>query len=110
MPTTPEHRAVVLASQEEKHRLRSWDLIIVASQAILDHLGTLLVSTMQTLYGMDSSAVVRRVRAAVQQTSLGFVRRSLHAPISDDLEVRICLDQNLSDENVALEFFELYIK
>ena len=30
-------------------------------------------------------------------------------PITENMEVRICLDQGLDDENVALEFFELYI-
>ena len=35
--------------------------------------------------------------------------KAFPAPISEDLEVRICTDQSLSDENVALEFFELYI-
>ena len=29
--------------------------------------------------------------------------------ISDDLEVRICLDQDNNNEDVAIEFFELYI-
>ena len=31
-------------------------------------------------------------------------------PISEDLEVRICTDQDLDDENVAIESFELYIQ
>ena len=70
-------KPLVRASQEERHRLLSSDLIIIASQAILDHLGTLLPSTMQTLYGTDSSVVVWRARAAVHQTSRGFARRSL---------------------------------
>ena len=35
--------------------------------------------------------------------------KAFPAPISEDLEVRICTDQTLYDENVALEFFELYI-
>ena len=30
-------------------------------------------------------------------------------PIIENLEVRICLDEDLDNENVALEFFELYI-
>ena len=30
-------------------------------------------------------------------------------PISENLEVRICTDQELSNENVAIETFELYI-
>ena len=30
-------------------------------------------------------------------------------PITEDMEVRICLDEGLDNENVALEFFELYI-
>ena len=43
--------------------------------------------------------------------NLAWFCKTLPAPISGyNLEVRICLDQNLSDENVALEFFELYIK
>ena len=31
-------------------------------------------------------------------------------PISEDLEVRICIDEVLSNENVAIESFELYIQ
>ena len=30
--------------------------------------------------------------------------------VSSDLEVRICMDEPVNNENVALEFFELYIK
>ena len=30
-------------------------------------------------------------------------------PISEELEVRICLDEPVDNENVAIEFFELYI-
>ena len=35
--------------------------------------------------------------------------RNFPTPITEDLEVRICLDEGLDNENVALEFFELYI-
>ena len=35
--------------------------------------------------------------------------KSFPTPISEDLEVRICTDESLQNENVALEFFELYI-
>ena len=35
--------------------------------------------------------------------------KTFPTPISEDLEVRICLDQVLNDENVALKFFELQI-
>ena len=31
-------------------------------------------------------------------------------PISEDLEVRICTDQSIDDENVGIESFELYIQ
>ena len=36
--------------------------------------------------------------------------KTFPTPISEDLEVRICTDQNLNDENVAIESFELYIQ
>ena len=36
--------------------------------------------------------------------------KTLPTPISGDLEVRICTDELIDNENVALEFFELYIK
>ena len=35
--------------------------------------------------------------------------KSFPTPISEDLEVRICLDEPVYNENVAIEFFELYI-
>ena len=35
--------------------------------------------------------------------------KTFPTPISEDLEVRICTDESLLNENVALEFFELYI-
>lgn len=34
--------------------------------------------------------------------------KTFPTPISEDLEVRICMDQPTYDENVGLEFFELY--
>ena len=36
--------------------------------------------------------------------------KTFPTPISEDLEVRICTDQGLEDENVAIESFELYIQ
>eukprot|EP00731_Ephydatia_muelleri_P003802 Em0001g3802a len=36
--------------------------------------------------------------------------KTFPTPISEDLEVRICTDQELNDENVAIESFELYIQ
>ena len=36
--------------------------------------------------------------------------KSFPTPISEDLEVRICLDEPVDNENVAVEFFELYIR
>ena len=36
--------------------------------------------------------------------------KTFPTPISEDLEVRICTDQGLDDENVAIESFELYIQ
>ena len=35
--------------------------------------------------------------------------KTFPVPISENLEVRICTDEFLANENVALEFFELYI-
>ena len=43
------------------------------------------------------------------QPNLPWFCKAFPAPISEDLEVRICTDQSIFDENVALEFFELYI-
>ena len=36
--------------------------------------------------------------------------KTFPTPISEDLEVRICTDQDVDDENVAIESFELYIQ
>ena len=36
--------------------------------------------------------------------------KTFPTPISENLEVRICLDQGAGDENVAIEFFELYVQ
>ena len=35
--------------------------------------------------------------------------KTFPTPISEDLEIRICTDETVENENVALEFFELYI-
>ena len=35
--------------------------------------------------------------------------KTLPHPITEDMEVRICLDEGPNNENVAVEFFELYI-
>ncbi|KAL5476198.1 hypothetical protein EMCRGX_G026114 [Ephydatia muelleri] len=47
--------------------------------------------------------------ACCEQPSLPWFCNTLATPISEDLEVRICLDEPLNTENVAIEFFELYI-
>ena len=36
--------------------------------------------------------------------------KTFPTPISEDLEVRICTDENVDNENVAIESFELYIQ
>ena len=36
--------------------------------------------------------------------------KTFPTPISEDLEVRICTDEDLDNENVAIESFELYIQ
>ena len=45
-----------------------------------------------------------RSRAEIHQTSHGSA-----TPSSEEIEFRICLDQPVGDDNVAVEFFELYI-
>ena len=42
--------------------------------------------------------------------NLGWFCKKFSTAITEDIEVRLCVDQDLQDENVALEFFELYIK
>ena len=42
--------------------------------------------------------------------NLGWFCKTFPTTISGDIEVRLCADQDLQDENIALEFFELYIK
>ena len=42
--------------------------------------------------------------------NLPWLCKTFPTPISEDLEVRICTDQSLDDENVAIESFELYIQ
>ena len=42
--------------------------------------------------------------------NLGWFCKTFPTTISGDIEVRLCVDQDLQDENIALEFFELYIK
>ena len=36
--------------------------------------------------------------------------KTFSTPISEDLEVRLCTDENLDNENVAIELFELYVR
>ena len=36
--------------------------------------------------------------------------KTFPTPITDDLEIRLCTDEGLDNENIALEFYELYIK
>eukprot|EP00731_Ephydatia_muelleri_P005133 Em0002g1309a len=42
--------------------------------------------------------------------NLGWFCKKFSTTITEDIEVRLCADQGLGDENIALEFFELYIK
>ena len=41
--------------------------------------------------------------------TLPWFSKTFPTPITEDLEVRICMDEALANENVALDFFELYI-
>ena len=43
-------------------------------------------------------------------TNLPWFCKKFATPISEDLEVRICTDEVLDNENVAIESFELYIQ
>ena len=42
--------------------------------------------------------------------NLAWFCKTFPTPISGNLEIRICTDEGLDNENVALEFYELYIK
>ena len=42
--------------------------------------------------------------------NLAWFCKTFPAPISGDLEVRMCMDEPTNNENMALDFFELYIK
>ena len=42
-------------------------------------------------------------------TSLPWFCKTFPNPITENMEVRICLDEALDNENVAIQFFELYI-
>ena len=44
------------------------------------------------------------------RTDLPWFCKTFSTPISEDLEVRICTDEGLDNENVAIESFELYIQ
>ena len=48
--------------------------------------------------------------ACCNQQNLPWFCKTLPAPITGDLEVRLCTDGGTNEENMALEFFELYIK
>ena len=39
-----------------------------------------------------------------------YFTKQLSAPTSDDIEARICLDEDSNNENIAVEIFELYVK
>ena len=44
------------------------------------------------------------------RANLPWFCKQFAAPISDDLELRVCTDSDRTDENLALSHFELYIK
>ena len=43
-------------------------------------------------------------------TDLPWFCRTFETPITEDLEVRICTNEPLDNENVAIESFELYVQ
>ena len=49
-------------------------------------------------------------RGCCLQPNLPWFCKTFPTHISGDIEVRLCMDQHLRDEDLALEFFELYIK
>ena len=42
--------------------------------------------------------------------NLGWFCKKFSTSVTGDIEVRLCTDESLANENLALEFFELYIK
>ena len=51
-----------------------------------------------------------RERGCCLQPNLPWFCKTFPTHISGDIEVRMCTDEPLNNENLALEFFELYIK
>eukprot|EP00731_Ephydatia_muelleri_P009407 Em0004g1745a len=49
-------------------------------------------------------------RTCCNRTDLPWFCKTFSTPISEDLEVRICTDEGLDNENVVIESFELYIQ
>ena len=47
--------------------------------------------------------------ACCNPSNLAWFCNTFPAPVTGDLEVRICTDQNLADEDVPIEYLELYI-
>ena len=96
--------------QEERALLLLSSLITTANQAILYQTTLGQNFTTQTSCGTDRQQCGGLEVTCCNPPNLPWFCKTFPTPITDDLEVRICLDEAANNENVALEFFELYIQ
>ena len=74
-------------------------------QVIMEHR-----SFIPICYGTDSNAEEMKACTCCNSSNLPWFCKTFPTPITEDLEVRICTDEEIDSENVAIEFFELYIQ
>ena len=58
----------------------------------------------------DGQQCGRNESTCCNSSNLPWFCKKFPTPITEDLEVRICTDEEIDSENVAIEFFELYIQ
>ena len=71
--------------------------------------GTMLYSS-DTLWDGQMCGGLETTCCNPMSQSLPWFCTTLPTPVSGEIEVRLCMDEPIGNENIALQFFELYIK
>ena len=87
-----------------------WALTTTVRQQLVLVTGNLLFSTLMTHFGMDKVVVDLIERTCCDPSNLPWFCKKLPQSTTDYLEVCICGDENLSNEDTPIDIVQLYIQ
>ena len=87
--------------------LHLWDMTTFVTQAVKTVSSS---SSMETIHSGMGKDVVSSVPACCSWNTPPWFMKQLSCPTSDDIEMRLCSDQNRNDEDITVESLEIYVQ